>query len=300
MTPARSTAPAPAGVPEVDEPGAPPDRALAPPAVLAKARRENFPVALRFLPRELRARLETIYGYARLVDDAGDEAASDRNALLDWLEADVHRAFAGDARHPLLRRVSTLVRDLDLTPDPFLRLLEANRLDQRVARYETWEELAHYCTLSANPVGELVLASLGAATPERVHASDEVCTALQLAEHLQDVGEDLGRGRIYLPREDMDAFGVAEHDLRARTPSPVVRRLLAFECDRGRSLLAGGVPLVASLHGPGRIAVAAYVGGGRAAFDAIQRSGYDVLRRSPAAGKLARLRATVAVLREAS
>lgn len=300
MTPARSTAPAPAGVPEVDEPGAPPDAALAPPAVLAKARRENFPVALRFLPHELRTRLETIYGFARLVDDAGDEATSDRNALLDWLEADLHRAFAGEAQHPLLRRVTTLVRDLDATPDPFLRLLEANRLDQRVARYETWEELAHYCTLSANPVGELVLASLGMATPERVRASDEVCTALQLAEHLQDVGEDLGRGRIYLPQEDLDAFGVAEHDLRAQTPSPSVRRLLAFECDRGRSLLASGVPLVASLHGPGRVAVAAYVGGGRAAFDAVQRSGYDVLRRSPAAGKLARLRATAAVLREAS
>ncbi len=291
MTFARSAA-APAGVPQVDE--------LSPPAVLAKARRENFPVALRFLPHELRTRLETIYGFARLVDDAGDEAEVDRLALLDWLEADLGRAFAGEARHPLLQRVTVLARDLELTPEPFLRLIEANRRDQHVARYATWEALADYCTLSANPVGELVLESLGAATPERVRASDEVCTALQLAEHLQDVGEDLGRGRVYLPLEDMALFGVEDRDLRAGSPGPRLRELLGFEIERGRALLAAGVDLVSSLRGHGRLAVAAYVGGGRAAFGAIERSGYDVLRRSPQAGSLARLRATAAVLREAS
>jgi squalene synthase HpnC len=272
---------------------------LSPPAVLAKARHENFPVALRVLPRRLRERLETIYGFARLVDDAGDEVAADRPALLDWLEADLERAFAGEARHPLLHRVTPLVRELELTPQPFLRLIEANRRDQRISRYATWDELAEYCTLSAHPVGELVLASLDAATPERVALSDEVCTALQLAEHLQDVGEDLGRGRIYLPVEDMARFGVAEEELHRAEPSEALRRLLAFEVERGRTLLASGVPLVASLHGSGRLAVAAYVGGGRAALDAVERSGYDVLRRSPHARGLARVRATLRVLREA-
>src|SRR5581483_1071458 len=99
-------------------------------------------------------------------------------------------------------------------------------------------------------------------------------------EHLQDVGADLGRGRIYLPLADMAVFGVEEADLHAASPGERLRRLLA-----------SGVGLVASLHGPGRIAVAAYVGGGRAAFGAIERSGYDVLRRSPQAGALPRLRA---------
>jgi squalene synthase HpnC len=267
--------------------------------VLAKARRENFPVALRVLPAELRDRLETIYGFARLVDDAGDEVEGDRLALLDWLEADLHRAFAGAARHPLLQRVTPFVRELGLTPEPFIRLIEANRRDQHVARYATWNELAEYCTLSANPVGELVLASLGAVTPERLQASDDVCTALQLTEHLQDVGEDLGRGRVYLPAEDLELFGVREDDLRRERPSPALRNVLAFEVDRARALLASGIPLVASLSGPGRLAVAAYVGGGRAALRSVERSGYDVLRWSPHAGKLARVRATVAVLREA-
>jgi squalene synthase HpnC len=271
---------------------------LTAPAILAKARRENFPVALRVLPGRLRHRLEAIYGFARLVDDIGDELPGDRTAALDRLEADLHRAFRGEAEHPLLQRLTPLVRELGLEPDPFLRLIEANRQDQVVNRYATWDELVRYCTLSANPVGELVLASVGALTPERVRASDDVCTALQVVEHVQDVGEDLGRDRIYLPREDLDRFGVGEDDLRAQTPSDDVRRLLAFECDRARGLLDAGTGLVSSLRGGGRVAVAGYVGGGRATIDAIERSGYDVLRRSPHAGSAAKLRATVAVLRE--
>jgi squalene synthase HpnC len=269
------------------------------PAVLAQAKHENFPVALHLLPRRTRERLEAVYGFARLVDDAGDVATGDRVRLLDWLEADLERAFSGEPEHPLLRRLTPLARELPITDEPFRRLIDANRQDQKVARYRTWEELAAYCDLSANPVGELVLAILGVSTPERVRWSDSVCTGLQLAEHLQDVGEDLARGRVYLPEEDLERFGVVEADLRADLPGKRVRRLLSFEVDRARDLLADGLPLVASLHGRGRLAVAAYVGGGHAALDAVERSGYDVLRRSPRAGKAARLVATARVLRGA-
>lgn len=267
--------------------------------VLAKAARENFPVALVVLPPTVRRRLEAVYGFARLVDDAGDLAAGDRLALLDWLEADLERAYAGRAEHPLLRRLGEVVAALSLPREPFLRLLEANRRDQEVVRYESWDELAGYCELSANPVGELVLRILGVATPERIRRSDAVCTGLQLAEHWQDVGEDFERGRIYLPREDMERFGVTEGDLRALRPSESLRRLLAFEVERARSLLAEGIPLVASLHGRSRLAIAAYVGGGRAALDAVERCGFDVLRRSPRARRATRLAATMRVLREA-
>jgi squalene synthase HpnC len=228
-------------------------------AILAKAQHENFPVALRVLPRTLRSRLETIYGYARLVDDLGDEYEGDRNAALDWLEQDLDRAFAGCAEHPLLQRVTVFVRETGLTRNPFVRLIEANRQDQVVSRYETWDELAHYCTLSANPVGELVLASVNAATPERIRWSDDVCTALQLVEHLQDVDEDAARGRVYIPTEDLARFDG--------------RELTEFEVERARTLLASGVPLVASLHGAGKLAVAAFVGGARAAANALARGG---------------------------
>jgi squalene synthase HpnC len=283
---AAATAASPSGTPDPGE-------------ILAKAERENFPVALRFLSPAARRRLEAVYGFARLVDDAGDLYEGDREELLDWIEADLDRAFEGRAEHPLLQRVSAVVRELALPRTPFLRLIEANRQDQVVSRYATWEELASYCDLSANPVGELVLHVFGAATQERIAWSDGVCTGLQLAEHWQDVGEDYGRGRIYLPAEDMARFGVTETDIAARSPSPQLGQLLSFEVERARGLLADGLPLVASLRGRPRFAIAAYVGGGRAALDAIEQSGFDVLQRSPAAPAPARVRATIGVLREA-
>lgn len=264
--------------------------------VMPKARAENFTVASVLLPARQRRALLGIYGFARLVDDIGDEAAGDREAMLDWLEDDVGRMFSAEAIHPLLRRLARPVRELALPREPFLRLIAANRQDQKVARYESYDRLAAYCDLSANPVGELVLHVFGAATPGRVRRSDAVCTSLQLAEHWQDVGEDFRRGRIYLPLEDMSRFGVEERDLAASRPSEALESLLAFEVERARALLREGIELVRSLRGRARLAVAGYVGGGRAALDAIEASGYDVLVRAPKATRSARLVATARVL----
>src|SRR6266542_5818736 len=161
--------------------------------VTAQAARENFTVASLLLPPSLRRPLLGIYGFARLTDDIGDEAEGDRSALLDWLESDVGRMYDGEPIHPLLRRLAPSVRELGLPRRPFLRLIEANRQDQKVSRYETYADLAAYCELSANPVGELVLHVFRAASADRVRLSDAVCTGLQLAEHWQDVGEDFRR-----------------------------------------------------------------------------------------------------------
>jgi squalene synthase HpnC len=267
--------------------------------VTPKAAAENFTVASLLLPRRQRRALLGIYGFARLVDDIGDEATGDREAMLDWLEADVERMLSGTAIHPLLRRLAPAARELGFPKQPFLRLIAANRQDQEVSRYQTYGQLAAYCDLSANPVGELVLHVFGVATPERVRLSDSVCTGLQLAEHWQDVGEDYRRGRIYLPLEDLARFGVAETDLAAERPSPALKQLLAFEVERGRRLLDAGIELVRSLSGRAKLAVAGYVGGGRAAFDAIESSGYDVLGDAPKATRTARLAATARVLSEA-
>jgi squalene synthase HpnC len=242
--------------------------------VLAKAARENFPVALFILPRDIRRRLRDVYGFARLVDDAGDLAAGDRMALLDWIEADLDRG-----EHPLIAQAR------DLPREPLMRLIEANRQDQRVARYPRFEDLIGYCELSANPVGELVLHVFGARTEERVRWSDAICTALQLAEHWQDVEEDYAAGRIYIPQEDLERFGVAEEDLSGSA----FRALMAFEVERARSLLREGLPLVRSLRGRQRLAVAAFAGGGLAALEAVERG-------SRRAGKLALLRWTLRVL----
>lgn len=226
---------------------------------LDKAADENFPVAPFFLPRAWRTDLMAVYGFARLVDDIGDgdlapggadarllgvapEEADDRLVLLDAFEADLRRVFDGTPHHPLLRRLQPTVRRRSLTPEPFLGLIAANRQDQLVKRYETYDDLLAYCELSANPVGRLVLAVTGTATPERIRRSDAVCTALQIVEHLQDVAEDLGRDRIYLPAQDMKRFHVQEPDLAAPTAGASVRALIAYEAERARVLLNEGTP----------------------------------------------------------
>ncbi|WBO62575.1 squalene synthase HpnC [Streptomyces camelliae] len=283
-------------------------------ATLDKAASENFPVAPFFLPRAWRDDLMAVYGFARLVDDIGDgdlapggadarllgvpaADAEDRLVLLDAFEADLRRVFDGIPGHPLLRRLQPTVRRRGLTPEPFLGLIAANRQDQLVSRYETYDDLLAYCELSANPVGRLVLAVTGTATPERIRLSDAICTALQIVEHLQDVAEDLGRDRIYLPAEDMKRFHVQEADLGEKTGGASVRALVAYEAQRARDLLNEGAPLVGSVHGRLKLLLAGFVAGGRAAIRAIAAAEYDVLPGPPKPGKVQLLREAGVILR---
>ena len=248
-------------------------------AVMAQSGSENFPVASYLLGRRERVHLLAIYGFARLVDDLGDEAAGDRLALLDWLEAELDHLYAGAVvEHPVMQSLAPTVAACRLPAGPFHRLIQANRRDQSVTRYETFDELLDYCQLSAAPVGELVLHVFDAASPERVRLSDRICAGLQVTEHLQDIVEDRERGRVYLPQEDLRAFGCPESDLTPVGTGGVVQRLLAFEADRARSLLAEGAPLARSLTPRPRAAVASFVAGGRAALDALERSGYALSR----------------------
>jgi squalene synthase HpnC len=239
-----------------------------------------------------------VYGFARLVDELGDCAPGDRLAALDWLEGELARAFLGEAEHPLMRRLQPTLAACALRPEPFLRLIEANRLDQRRDRYETWEQLRAYCALSADPVGELVLGVLGLSTPERIALSDSICTALQLTEHCQDVAEDLARGRVYLPLEDLARFGCSIEALAEPHVDQSLRAVLAFEVERARELLRAGAPLLDELSGRPRFAVAAFLAGGRSALDAIERVGYDVLPGPPPVARRRRATSLLAVLGE--
>jgi len=266
--------------------------------VAANASGENFPVALRLLPARHRRHLGNLYFFARLTDDLGDEARETsetsearaatkatrtneaaeastdvtelRLRLLDELAADVDRIYAGQTpQSPVMRAMAETVRECHVPAQPLLDLIQANRQDQQVTRYRGYAGLARYCELSANPVGQIVLYIFGAATPERIALSDRICTALQLAEHWQDVAEDLER------------FGVTEADLAAPSAGPAVRELMAFEVTRAAELLDEGAPLVGTLRGAARLAVAGYLAGGRAALAAIRAQDYDVLKGTP-------------------
>jgi squalene synthase HpnC len=240
---------------------------------------ENFPVALRVLPRRSREQLSAVYAYARFVDDVGDEAPGDRAALLDLVEADVRALPAG---RPVLQAVSGLrpvVETCGVPIAPFLDLIEANRMDQAVTRYETFDDLLGYCRLSAAPVGRIVLHLAGAATARNVADSDAVCAALQVLEHCQDVAEDARAGRVYLPVADLRAAGANEADLGGPATTPAIARAVAVNVDRADALLHDGRGLVRRLSGWARLAVCGYVAGGYATAAALRNNAFDVVAR---------------------
>jgi squalene synthase HpnC len=247
------------------------------PVVMAQAKDENFPVASILLGRRERGQLLAIYGVARLIDDIGDEATGDRDALLDWVDRELDLVFAGEApEHSAMRALAVSVGEHQLPADPFRRLVQANRQDQVLTSYQTFDELLGYCRLSAAPVGELVLHVFSAATPERLALSERICAGLQVTEHIQDVAEDYTRGRVYMPREDLARFGCCEADLGTTSAGPKLRAVIAFEVERARALLREGAPLARRLPARPRTAVAGFIAGGRAALESIERSGYDV------------------------
>jgi squalene synthase HpnC len=273
----------------------------------AQATAENFPVALRALPARYRRHLMAVYRFARTVDDIGDAAlpaapatvaapaegvqrpddqSAERLRLLDELDDDLGRLYRGETpRLEVIGQLAATVADCGLPGQPLRDLIQANRQDQLVSRYQTFDDLVGYCELSANPVGRIVLYVFGACTPRRAELSDHVCTALQLAEHWQDVAEDLRAGRIYLPAEDLERFGCTPRDLAGPAAGPAVRALMSFQVARASALLSAGSPLIGTLHGSARVAVAGYVAGGRAALAAIENAHYDVLAATPRPAK---------------
>jgi squalene synthase HpnC len=248
-------------------------------SVLEQASSENFPVAVRLLPQAVRHHLLAVYGFARLADDIGDEAQGDRLALLDWLDDELDRASRGVATHPLVARLTPTIAQFDLPLDPFQRLIEANRRDQTVRRYQTFDDLLDYCSVSAAPVGELVLRIFEVSSPARIALSDEVCSGLQIVEHVQDVAEDVAVDRVYLPLVDLASLGCGEAELRAPRTSPALRAVLRYEAGRARRLLGAAVPLARQLPLQPRIAVCGFAAGGLAALDAIEEAGFEVLAR---------------------
>ena len=254
-----------------------------PAVVAARARTENFPVASLLFPRALRPHLRAVYGFARLVDILGDEAEGDRLALLDELEGEVEACYSGRPAWPVMQQLQPTIREFDLPREPFLRLIEANRMDHRISEYGTWAGLKHYCVLSADPVGRLVLGLLRRAdNDELVAASDDVCTGLQLVNFLQDVPRDLGLGRVYLPAEDRRRYDVTVLD----APNEPLTRLLRFEAGRARGLLAGGRILRDRIGGRVGRAVGLFARGGLAAIEALEDAGWDIFTRRPRPSRL--------------
>ena len=274
-------------------------------ADLARSHYENFNVGGRITPQDKLPHVHAIYAWCRMVDDLGDEVMPEnagessvtdgrpdpaitqhRLERLDWWQSELESAYTGQPSHPIAVAIQNTVSVFDIPREPFLRLIEANRIDQGPGRFDTLDGVLDYCTYSANPVGHLFLYLFGYSDPERQRLADYTCTALQLTNFWQDVARDYrDRRRIYLPLEDLARFGVMEDDIASGKAGDAFRALLCYECDVAMDLFRQGAPLVSSLNGPARLPVALFTRGGVAVLESIRKQNYDVLSKRPALSK---------------
>jgi len=255
---------------------------------LATHHYENFNVVSWLLPRRLHQHFYNLYAYCRWADDLGDEIPDPGKALaaLDDWDLELRDCYAGKSSHPIFIALRETISALDIPIEPFSDLLIAFRHDQIVKRYETWDDVFHYCQYSANPVGRLVLYLCGYRDAERQRLSDATCTALQLANFWQDVSRDLEKGRIYIPLEALAAHGLAEGDIVERRFDARYVSLMKELIARTRQLFAEGMPLAASVDSALRVDIEMFSRGGLAVLDAIEAIGYNTLDRRPSISKL--------------
>jgi squalene synthase HpnC len=258
---------------------------------LAKSHYENFSVATWFLPKRLRQHFYNVYAYCRISDDLGDEVGDPQQSLelLDQWETELNACYAGSPRHPVLVALAETVKQFGIPQHEFSDLLIAFRHDQTVTRFETFDDVLAYCRYSANPVGHLVLYLCGYSDAERQQLSDYTCTALQLANFWQDVFVDYGKGRIYLPLEDLRRFGVTGEDIAGRRATPQFVAMMKFEIERAREWFARGLPLVKMVNRELAIDLELFSRGGQEILNAIERQGFDVLKARPAISKSRKL-----------
>ncbi len=250
---------------------------------LATTHYENFLVGSLLIPKEKRQHLYNIYAFARTADDLADEIPDSSESLeaLDAFEADLEACFRGEPESSVFVALRHTVETFDLPIEPFKRLLEAFRQDQRQNRYGTFGELLGYCQNSANPVGELVLLLFGYREPRLIPYSDAICTGLQLANFWQDVARDARKNRLYLPLEDLHRFGVEEEEIFQKHFSPNFRKLMAFEVERTQSFFDRGKALFDFLKKDLLLDVRLFAAGGEAVLKAIRKIDYNVLAQRP-------------------
>ncbi len=251
---------------------------------LARTHYENFSVATWFLPRRLRPHFFSVYAYCRIADDLSDEVGNPQESLelLDTWESELDACYAGSPRHPVMVALAETARACDIPRQPFVDLLQAFRQDQTVHRHATFEDLLGYCRYSANPVGRLVLYVCGYRDDARQQLSDYTCTALQLANFWQDVALDFQKGRIYIPAEDMEKFGVSAEAIAAGRATPAFRELLRFQVARARKWFEQGRPLAGLVDPSLALDIELFTRGGQEILRAIEAQDFDVLRRRPA------------------
>ncbi|MEG3638785.1 squalene synthase HpnC [Magnetococcus sp. PR-3] len=256
---------------------------------VVRANSENFPVGSLLAPARLRPHIHAVYAYARLADDFADSSEGSSEEKLqkldDW-QRRLEAAEQGQADHPIFRALAYTLSTMQLPIDPLRDLLMAFRMDITCKHYDTTDELLEYCRYSANPVGRIVLLLAGYRDPQFMRYSDAICTALQLTNHWQDLGEDPWNGRpLYLPRQEMARFGVRESDIRQRRFSAAAADLMMHMISLTRDLYLKGEPLLTQVSWPLNLELGATWAGGMAVLERVEQMGGNTLRERPSLDK---------------
>ncbi len=250
---------------------------------------ENFPVASLLLPARVRPAVRTLYAFARSADDLADEGNATPEQRLQALQAysaELHRIERGKpAETALFQQLARTLQEYALPTKPLHDLLSAFTQDVTQTRYQSFAELLDYCSRSANPVGRLMLALFERDQPQHVSRSDAICSALQIINFLQDVAVDWGKGRVYLPQQDLQQFDVTEQQIARAEVDARWRALMAFEVERARAMMRSGATL--ALDMPGRFGweLRLIVLGGLRVLEKIEAVGFDVFRQRPTVNK---------------
>lgn len=284
-------------------------------SLIARSHYENFLISNRFTPADKRQHIENIYAFCRYGDDLGDDAPFSneiRWRLLDEWEADLARSFSGSdtgaggavgenwsgtPRHPILTAVAHTAKECDIPHEPFWKLIQAFKMDQKKSRYETWDELRDYCVHSADPVGHLFLYVYGHDEQSMRDLADFTCTALQLANHWQDVKRDLEQGRCYIPEEDMIRFQYSEQDLQNQVVDERWKALMEFQVKRSQEWFDEGRKLWEHIDPRLAVDLQMFTMGGEAVLASIKRQSYDTWSRRPTIGRFKQLRMLMRVRR---
>jgi squalene synthase HpnC len=259
---------------------------------IARSHYENFPVASRFVSKELRKYVWTIYAFARIADDYADEpgfTVAERMDNLNQWEQYLDECYNGNPTHRVFAALAEIVERFQIPQELFRNLLTAFRADVTIKRYGTYEDVLAYCRNSANPVGRLVLLLFNYRSETMMHLSDSICTALQLTNFWQDVSVDLLKDRIYLPLEDLEEFGYSEQDLLEHKVNEPFGNLMAFQVRRAAELFAEGKPLLAMVDKDLSMELKLTWISGMKILQKIHKQHYDVLTKRPALSKLDKL-----------
>lgn len=254
---------------------------------LARSHYENFPVGSVLVPKRLRKHFYSIYAFARVADDFADEGygesytCRERLDLIDQWHLMLTESIAGGAKHPVFVALARTQAEFDLPVALLEDLLSAFTQDVTVRRYASFDQLLDYCRRSANPIGRLILLLFGYRDPQFHLWSDDICTALQLANHWQDVAVDLDKDRVYLPEEDLSRVELTVDDLIQRRTTDGFKRLMQFEVTRAREMFESGKPLCTAVTGRLGLELRAVWLGGVRILDCIQTNGYDVFSKRP-------------------